>query len=213
MQPKKHLIYGQTLTLKIKSKIGDHQAIEFSLQIEKKETAVEKTNFDFRRRTLMQCVLILMMRFLNVSIINSHAAQRFKFIKTKILESSRSHILKKFFITNNPSWINNDIKQAIARRQRAYDERKRNNTDETSGDYFTSRWLVKRAVTQAKRSKQINVGRLCKTYPKSFYSYITERRIIIDNLGPLKTPTGQIVTTDKDMANTLSTYFSSVFTL
>ena len=37
-------------------------------------------------------------------------------------------------------------------------------------------------------------------------------RRLKDNVGPLKTPTGQIFTTDNDMANTLNTYFSSVFT-
>ena len=47
---------------------------------------------------------------------------------------------------------------------------------------------------------------------KGFYSCINERRIVRDNVGPLKTPTGQMVTTGNDMANTLSTYFSSVFT-
>ena len=65
-------------------------------------------------------------------------------------------------------------------------------------------WL-KRAVKQAKCKKEINVARLCKTNPKGFYSYINERRIIIDNVGLLKTPTGQIVTTDK--ANTCNLIF------
>ena len=37
------------VTLEIKDKIGDHQAFKFSLQIEKKETATEKTNYNFRR--------------------------------------------------------------------------------------------------------------------------------------------------------------------
>ena len=37
------------VTLQIKEKIGDHQAIQFSLQIEKEETAIEKTNYNFRR--------------------------------------------------------------------------------------------------------------------------------------------------------------------
>ena len=113
---------------------------------------------------------------------------------------------------NNPSWINNDVKQSIARRQRAYDERKRNYADETSAEYFTARRLVKRAVKQDKRNREINVARLCKTNPKGFYSYINERRIVRDNVGPLKTSTGQMVTTDNDMANTLNTFFSSVFT-
>ena len=103
---------------------------------------------------------------------------------------SRRHIPKKHISINNPSWINNDVKQSITRRQRAYDERKRNNTDEISAGYFTARRLVKRAVKQAKHNKEINVARLCKTNPKGFYSYINERIIVRYNVGPLKTPTG-----------------------
>ena len=103
---------------------------------------------------------------------------------------------KKHITINNPSWVNNDVKQSIARRQRAYDGRKRSNTDETSAECFTARRLVIRAVKQAKRNKEINVARLCKTNPTGFYSYINEIIIIRDNEGPLKTPTEQIVTTD-----------------
>ena len=48
---------------------------------------------------------------------------------------------------------------------------------------------------------------------EAFYSYINERSIVKPPtgsiVGPLKTPTGKIVTTDNDMANTLNTYFSS----
>ena len=36
------------VTLQIKDKIGDHQAIQFSLQTEKEETITEKTNYNFR---------------------------------------------------------------------------------------------------------------------------------------------------------------------
>ena len=64
-------------------------------------------------------------------------------------------------------------------------------------------------MKQANRNKEINVARLFKTNPKGFYSFINERKIVRDNVGPLKTPTGQIVTTDNDMVNTLNTYISS----
>ena len=37
------------MTFQVKGKIEDHQAIKFSLQIEKEETAVEKTNYNLRR--------------------------------------------------------------------------------------------------------------------------------------------------------------------
>ena len=102
-------------------------------------------------------------------IVKSDASQGFELLKNKILESCRRHIPKKYININNPSWINNDVKQSIARRQRAYDQRKRNNTGETSvlNTSLLDGWLkLKRAVKQAKRNKEINVARLCKTNPK-----------------------------------------------
>ena len=71
---------------------------------------------------------------------------------------------------------------------------------------------MKRTVKQAKRSKETNIATICKSNPKCFYSYINERRIVRDKVGPPKTPDGIVVTTDNDMANTLNDYFSSVFT-
>ena len=49
--------------------------------------------------------------------------------------------------------------------------------------------------------------------PKSVYSYINERRIVRDNIGPLKTLERIVITTDNDIANMLNNYFSSVFTI
>ena len=48
-------------------------------------------------------------------------------------------------------------------------------------------------------------------YRRSFYLH-NESRINRDNVCSLNTSNDQIVTTDKDMANTLNTYFSSVLT-
>ena len=57
------------------------------------------------------------------------------------------------------------------------------------------------------------IARICKLNPKSFYSYISERRIVRDNIGQLKTLDGIVITTDNDMANTMNNNFSSVFTI
>ena len=45
------------------------------------------------------------------------------------------------------SWINNDVKQAIGRRQRAYETKRRINSEETVAEYIAARREVKRIVT------------------------------------------------------------------
>ena len=57
------------------------------------------------------------------------------------------------------------------------------------------------------------MARICKHNSESFYSYISERKIVRDNIGPLKTLDGIVITTDNGMANTMNNYFSSVFTI
>ena len=55
---------------------------------------------------------------------------------------------------------------------------------------------VKRIVKQEKRNKELSFARICKHNPKSFYSYINEKRIVMDNIEPLKTLDGIVITTD-----------------
>ena len=60
------------------------------------------------------------------------------------------------------------------------------NNDETIAEYTEAKRQVKRIVKQEKRNKELNIARICKHNLKSFYSYINERRIVRDNIGPLK---------------------------
>ena len=96
------------VTLQINYKIGDHQTIKFSLQNEKEETAVEKTNYNFRRSNFDAMHTDLDDEIFERLIINSDAAQRFELIKNRTF-NLEGHP-KKFISNNNPSWINNDVK-------------------------------------------------------------------------------------------------------
>ena len=122
---------------------------------------------------MKQCGLILMMRDLNVSLSIVMPYRDLSSSRTKssnlVGDISQGNTLPS--ITHYGSTM---MLSSPSQDVRAYDERKRNNTDETSAEYFTARRLVKRAVKQAKRNKEINVARLCKTNPKGFYSYINE---------------------------------------
>ena len=51
-----------------------------------------------------------------------------------------------------------------------------------------------------------------KRNPKSFYSYVRSRAKTKDKVGPLKDENGKLLLDDKDRAQLLNTFFSSVFT-
>ena len=49
-------------------------------------------------------------------IIRNNAELGFEILKNRVNDASRRHIQKRRATINNPSWINNDVKQAIGRR-------------------------------------------------------------------------------------------------
>ena len=50
--------------------------------------------------------------------------------------------------------------------------------------------LSQNTYQQGDKNKELSIARICKHNPKSFCSYINERRIVKDNIGPLKTVDG-----------------------
>ena len=78
------------------------------------------------------------------------------------------------------------------------------NNEETISEFIAARREVKIIVKQEKRNKELSIARICKHNPKSSYSYIKERRIARDNIGPLKTLDGIVITTGNYMANTMN---------
>ena len=96
---------------------------------------------------------------------------------------------------------------------RVYETKRKINNEETIAEFIAARREVKIIVKQEKRNKELSIARICKHNPRSFYSYINERRIVRDDIGPLKTLDGIVITTDNDMAITKNNYFSSVFTI
>ena len=73
------------VTVKIKDKIGDHQAIQFSFQIEKEETAIEKTYCNFRRANFDAMLADLDEETRERLTINSDATQGFELLKNRII--------------------------------------------------------------------------------------------------------------------------------
>ena len=107
------------VNLKIRDKIGDNQAITFSIKIKKGNTASEKNNYNFRRANFDAMRTELDYHTFEQPIVRNNAELGFEIFNNIVNDASRRHIPKRRATINNPSWINNDVKQAIGRRQRA----------------------------------------------------------------------------------------------
>ena len=100
--------------------------------------------------------------------------------------------------------LQNDVKQAIGRRQRAYEAKRRINNEKTIAEYAEAKQQIKRVEKQEKLNKELSIASICKHIHKTFYSFINERRIVRDKIGPHKTVDGIVISNDNDMSNTMN---------
>ena len=107
------------LNPKITDKIGDYQAITFSIKTGKGNTASEKNNYNFRRANFDAMWTELDYQTIEQPIVRNNAELIYEILKSRVNDASRRHIPKRRATINNPSRINNDVKQAIGRRLRA----------------------------------------------------------------------------------------------
>ena len=91
----------------------------------------KENNYNFRRANFDAMRTELDYHTFEQPIVRNNAELGFEILKSRVNHASRRHIPKRRATINNPSWINNDIKQAIGRRQRAYETKRRINNEET----------------------------------------------------------------------------------
>ena len=72
--------------------------------------------------------------------------------------------------------------------------------------------IAQKENENAKRYYEQNLAANIKKDSKSFFAYIRSKQRTKDNVGPLKDSIGRIITDDREAANILNEYFSSVFT-
>ncbi len=70
----------------------------------------------------------------------------------------------------------------------------------------------KKLIRQAKRKEEIRIADLSKENPKSFFSYVNNRKPIRCKIAQLKDSQGVYQTYNKVISNLFNEYFSSVFT-
>jgi hypothetical protein len=79
-------------------------------------------------------------------------------------------------------------------------------------EYETVSKDLKNRIRAAKRSMEKKLAKADARNKKPFYNYIKKKTKSSETVGPLKTPTGEVITDDKEMAEELNNAFSKVFT-
>ncbi|GAB0190424.1 hypothetical protein GRJ2_001507700 [Grus japonensis] len=112
--------------------------------------------------------------------------------------------------TKRPPWMNKELLGKVKQKREAYRGWKQGQV--AWEEYRETVRAAREQVRKAKALTEITLARDVKDNKKSFYRYVSEKRRMRENVGPLQNETGDLVTQDMEKAEVLNDFFASVFT-
>ena len=114
--------------------------------------------------------------------------------------------------SGNPIWMNQKAMRSIKKKYNSYKRFLRSKTGYDYLKYIKDRNQCTKSLKQARKDYERNIAKNSKTNPKQFWKYIQNKIKINAGIGTLRKPDGSIATSDQDKADTLNSFFASVFT-
>ena len=121
------------------------------------------------------------------------------------------HKRKRVINKSNPKWFNNDISVAIRERNKVYKKYKLKPSELNKNAYNSSKRKVKRLIRLCKREYEKLIALESKENPKRFYDYVSNKKPLREEIGPIVNENGEVVSTSLGMTKQLNRYFYSVF--
>ena len=140
---------------------------------------------------------------------NRSVNEMYEEFQNKIQSAMDNHIPSKILTKRNQTpWINTKVKRLHKRKQRAYNNYKKNVTEESYENFSKIR---KNTTRQTRKSFRSYVNSVCSDSPKKFWSYIKSLRVNTVGIPTLKKD-GKLESENNLKAKILNDQFKSVFT-
>ncbi|KAF2350089.1 hypothetical protein FHG87_019156 [Trinorchestia longiramus] len=155
--------------LEVTDKIGDHQMIDFSLEVQDPDTrTLHKQVLDYKRANFKLIKDELGSHNYEVLISNKNAVECYMILKEKMATATENHIPeKRIKPTNNPPWFSQEIKRLINARQHSYRRLKRYQTEPHRQEHIHTCRAVKRTIKSTKRNKKLQLQHKLKLTRKA----------------------------------------------
>ena len=134
-------------------------------------------------------------------------------IKKSLENTVTIHVpLKKKKRTDEPKWLDAEMRQKINSKRRAWTEWKRTGRATERAAYDKEERECKKMIKNKKNALERSIAKNRTSNPKMYFSYINSAKRNRSRIGPLKNDNGEFIIKAKDQAETMSDFFSSVFT-
>ena len=127
---------------------------------------------------------------------------------TKFIPTRKQNTKKRV----QPIWMNKKALRIIKKKHKMFKRFLKSKNGQNYQLYVKERNLCTKILKQTRRAYEKGVASEGKKNPKKFWRYVQDRMKSKSGIGTLKTKDGSLITNDKDKAETLNEFFSSVFT-
>jgi len=137
------------------------------------------------------------------------------FIKEKIQEGIKEFIPTKIVSNktkDKPPWMSYTIKKNVKRKYKLFKRFLETDSSKDYKQYIEARNSTCKMIKKAKKCHEQNIASQAKANPKKFWKYVNSKRKCRENVAPLQREDGSLATEDKEKAELLVNFFSSVMT-
>ena len=137
------------------------------------------------------------------------------FIKEKILSAMESCIPKVKLNktkTCKPIWMTPKILRKVKTKYKSFKRYLESQSSQSYKKYIIARNKCSKEIKKMRKKYEQNIANGAKKNPKNFWKYVQEQTKANTGVQVLKNIDGSLSNTDKLKANTLNSFFSSVFT-
>ncbi len=111
-----------------------------------------------------------------------------------------------------PPWINDETLSKIKEKKDAFSSQLSSRTEENRNFYARKRNQVRWISRKSRRAYEQKIASEAKSNPKGFYRYARSKMKVRVSVADLETTDGRMARTDEEKAETLNSFFGSVFT-
>ncbi|GAB0209914.1 hypothetical protein GRJ2_003457100 [Grus japonensis] len=201
--------------VKLKGSLGcsDHEMVEFRILRAARRAHSKLTTLDFRRAGFGLSRDLLGRIPWDKALEGRGSQDSWLVFKGHLLQAQERCIPTKRKSSKNtkrPPWMNKELLGKVKQKKEAYRGWKQGQV--AWEEYREIVQAARDQVRKAKALREISLARDVKGNKKSFYRYVSEKRRMRENVGPLRNETGDLVTQDMEKAEVLNDFFASVFT-
>ena len=146
---------------------------------------------------------------------NMNVQDCWTYIKEKIQKGIKEYVPTKIISNktkDKPTWFSHTIKKNVKNKYKLFKRFLETDSSRDYKQYIEARNSTCKMIKKAKKCHEQKIASQAKTNPKAFWKHVNSKRKCRENVAALQKEDGSLATEDKEKADLLINFFSSVMT-